>query len=401
MKDTITLSIQSLIVWRWSDLVKYLPNYIKSRVDKNQNFVMLFVGQTGTGKSYAAMSLGEEVDPGFGIERVVFSADEFISSLNSDESLVKGSVIMWDEAGVGMPAREWYSLSNKVISYVVQTFRVKGYILIMTTPSLKYIDSQIRSLFHGIAETIDPSMYGGNFGWAKYMHLTHDPKEGKTIMQYPVIMDEHNRAMKIKGRTARHGNMLFPKPSEELISDYEAKKKEFTDGLIASASDMMIGKEEGEESGVSIGKLKQMVVADPTKWGMMYMGSKRQFETHVYAILKTEYPEWEVRMTDIRASIHLIEHDINTGVLKIEEGDPEDMEVNEGVVTLAEIPIEKKGGREPAFKESDVSRVMESIEEHGFNESARKLEVSKSTLYTFRKKMKEIGKWPDGKGAGA
>lgn len=375
--------------------MKYLPNYIKGRVDRNQNFVMLFVGQTGTGKSYAAMSLAEHLDPDFNIDRVVFNADEFISILNTDESLVKGSTIMWDEAGVGMPAREWYSLSNKVISYVVQTFRVKGYILIMTTPSMKYIDSQIRSLFHGLAQSIDPSLCDGNFGWAKYMHLEHDPREGKTFMRYPVIYDEWNRQVKIKGPTPGSGNVLFPKPSDELIEDYEAKKKEFTDSLIASASEMMAGKEDSGSSDISIGNLKEMILEDPAKWGMMYMGSKKGFETHVYAILKTDYPESEVKLTDIRATIHLIEHDINTGKLKIEEGDPGDMKVDEGVVLLSEMPKEGKTGRKSFFKESDVAHLVESIEEHGFNETARRSDVAKSTLHNFREKMKRIGKWPD------
>lgn len=380
-------------------MVKYLPNYIKSRVDKNQNYVLLFVGQTGTGKSYAAMSLAEEVDPNFNINRIVFSAEEFINILNQDEELVRGSVIMWDEAGVGMPAREWYSISNKVISYVVQTFRVRGYILIMTTPSLKYIDSQIRSLFHGIGESIDPSVYGGSFGWIKYMHLVHDPKEGKTFMQYPVILDEHNRPRKLKGRTVRHGNMLFPKPSEELIVDYEIKKKDFTDSLIASAGDMMAGKDDvSESSGISIQKLKEAIIAEPEKWGMKYMGSKREWETHVYAVLKMTYPEWDIKMTDIRASIHMINHDISTGNLKIEEGF-DDMEVDEGVVMLEHIPIEKKGGRGPAFTYVDIGRVNDTILEHGFNQAAKELEVSKSTLYNFRDKMRREGKWPEEEGA--
>lgn len=380
--------------------MKYLPNYVKSRVDRNQNFVMLFVGQTGTGKSYAGMSLGEHLDPGFDIDRIVFTADEFINILNNDDSLVKGSVIMWDEAGVGMPAREWYSISNKVISYVVQTFRVRGYILIMTTPSLKYIDSQIRSLFHGIAETMDPSMSGGIFGWAKYMHLVHDPREGKTFMRYPVIYDEYNREVKIKGPTPGSGNILFPKPSEELVSDYEVKKKDFTDSLIASASEMIAGKEDSSSSEVSIENLKKMVTSDPAKWGMMYMGSKKDFETHVYAVLKTEYPEWDIKMTDIRATIHMIEHDINTGKLRIEEGD-RDMEVGEGVVMLSEMPVKGKAGRKVMFEEHDAPRVMEEIEKHGFNEAAKRLEVSKSTLHKFRKEMRQINKWPDVQGAGA
>ena len=378
--------------------MKYLPNYIKSRVDKNQNFVMLFVGQTGTGKSYAAMSLGEHLDPGFDIGRIVFSAEEFIYILNNDGSLVKGSVIMWDEAGVGMPAREWYSLSNKVISYVVQTFRVKGYILIMTTPSMKYIDSQIRALFHGLAQTIDPSLCDGNFGWAKYMHLEHDPREGKTFMRYPVIYDEYNRQVKIKGPNPGSGNVLFPKPSEELIEDYEAKKKDFTDSLIASASEMMMGKEDSKPSRISIGKLKEMILEDPDTWGMKYMGSKGKFELHVYAVLQTEYPEWDIKSKDIKACIHMIEDDIDTGKLKLGDGVAE---VDKGVVVLGEMPVEGRGGRgKLAFEESDVPRVVEAIEEHGFAEAAERLEVGRSTLYRFRERMRRIGKWPDVQGAG-
>lgn len=362
-------------------------------MDKNQNYVMLFVGQTGTGKSYAAMDLGERIDPDFGIDRVVFTADEFISILNNDDSLVKGSVIMWDEAGVGMPAREWYSLSNRIISYVVQTFRVKGYVLIMTTPSLKYIDSQIRALFHGIAETIDPSISGGRFGWAKYLHLIHDPREGKTRMVYPTLMDRHNVPMKLRGRTSKHGNMLFQLPSQELITSYETKKKEFTDGLIASASEMLMGKGEADSSGVSIGKLKEKILSDPSKWGVMYMNSKSDFEMHIYTLLQTEYPEWDIKSKDIRATVHSIKHDIKTGDLKIEE---EDGKSDEGVVT-----VEGKGGRgRSAFKESDVPRVMAAIEKHGFNEAARRLEVGKSTIYNFREKMRKNGKWPDVQGAG-
>ncbi len=188
--------------------------------------------------------------------------------------------------------------------------------------------------------------------------------------------------------------MLFPKPSEELIEDYEAKKKDFTDSLIASASEMMAGNEDGGSSGYSVGNLKEIILENPVKWGMMYMGSKKQFETHIYAILKTEYPEWDAKMTDIRAVIHLIEHDINTGNLKIEKGD-EDTGVDEGIVVLSEMPKEGKTGRKSSFEESDVPRLVDSIEEHGFNETARRLDVSKSTLHTFRERMKRNGKWPD------
>ena len=376
-------------------MVRYLTGYIKSRVAKNQNFVMLYVGQTGTGKSYAAMSLAEELDPEFDISRIVFSADEFIDVLNNDDILTRGSVIIWDEAGVGMPAREWYSISNKVISYVVQTFRVKGYVLIMTTPSLKYIDSQIRALFHGIAETIDPSMYGGNFGWAKYMHLVHDPKEGKTMMQYPVIMDEHNRPMKLKGRTARHGNMLFSKPSEELIGDYEVKKKEFTDNLITSASDMMTSKEDHGDPTVSVDRIMDMVLEDPDRWGIEYIKSKSDWKKHVYAIFRTEHPDMVAKSTDIDAALHLIRHNISKENIKVDLSTENNGHTDDGVdiITSAQ-SVTSRPGRKSRFNEQDISTIHKKIEDVGLNQAARELDVSKSVLNNFRKKMTKKGLWP-------
>ena len=60
---------------------------------------------------------------------------------------------------------------------------------------------------------------------------------------------------------------------------------------------------------------------------------------------------------------------------------------------IPKIPVKRRGGRPPVFKELDIPRVMESIEKYGFNKAASKLEVSKSTLYLFRKKMKDQGLW--------
>lgn len=366
--------------------MKYLPNYIKSRVEKNQNFVVLFVGQTGTGKSYGAMSLAEEIDPGFNVDRVVFSAQEFIDVLNKDKSMVKGSVIMWDEAGVGMPAREWYSLSNKVISYVVQTFRVKGYILIMTTPSLRYIDSQIRSLFHGICEMIDPSVYGDVFGWGKYMHLVHDPKEGKTMMQYPIIMDEHKRVMKLKGRTPKHGNILFGKPSEEMIADYEPKKKEFTDNLITSASDMMSGKEakENQPEPATVSSIEEMILEDPGKWGAEYIDRKGIWTDHVYATFRKDMPDIQIKRNDIGAALHMIIHRVNNGDVDLED-------YVEAAKSRVKVHV---GGPALAFTEVDIDRVFTIIKEKGFNKAARHFNVSKSTLFGFKNRMTEAGLWP-------
>ena len=63
-------------------------------------------------------------------------------------------------------------------------------------------------------------------------------------------------------------------------------------------------------------------------------------------------------------------------------------------IVMARVKKKKIGGRPTAFEESDITRVMETIKKYGFNKAAKKLEVSKSTLHLFRKRMKEKGLWP-------
>ena len=60
-----------------------LIQYIRDRVEKrNKNFVMLFVGATGSGKSYSALRLAEMLDKTFDIERVKFKAKDFMNCIN-------------------------------------------------------------------------------------------------------------------------------------------------------------------------------------------------------------------------------------------------------------------------------------------------------------------------------
>ena len=49
---------------------------------RNKNFVMLFVGQTGSGKSYSALRLAEMLDDTFDINRVKFKAKDFMNTIN-------------------------------------------------------------------------------------------------------------------------------------------------------------------------------------------------------------------------------------------------------------------------------------------------------------------------------
>ena len=78
--------------------------YIRQRIKKNKNFLGVITGPTGSGKSYAGLTICKEVDPEFDETRVIFKAKDLMSLINSGE-LKAGSTILWDEAGVDLSNR--------------------------------------------------------------------------------------------------------------------------------------------------------------------------------------------------------------------------------------------------------------------------------------------------------
>jgi len=150
-------------------------------------------------------------------KHVVFSVESFMELLNSG-TLKKGDVIVWDEAGVGIPAREWYSISNKAINYVLQTFRHLNLCVIMTTPSFDYIDKQTRLLFHVYIETVVID-YENERVIVKIMQNQFNPAMGK----------EYKKYMWTDGKKMERFNI--GKPTKEMVKKYENLKKVFSKQL--------------------------------------------------------------------------------------------------------------------------------------------------------------------------
>lgn len=215
-----------------------LSLYVHDRIfNKNKNFFMIIVGPTGSGKSYSALTLAEKFDESFNVDRCCFKAKDFMNQINTlvnSGQDVRGKVVLWDEMGVEHSAREFMTISNRVINYFFQTSRNLNLIIIITVPLLSFIDSNTRKLAHCICETVG---------------INHTTKEVvlKVKMQQTNVMTgkEYPKYLRYTRNGIRYAmkRVRVKLPSKKLRDPYEIKKLEFNKELNQSIMEKLEGVE--------------------------------------------------------------------------------------------------------------------------------------------------------------
>lgn len=194
------------------------------------NFLGMVTGKHRVGKSLTALSMSHILDPTFQDnieERIVYFPDDFMNALESIKKKgIIGGAIIWDEAGVGMPAREWYDTANKSISYVLQVFGRYRPIVYFVTQDVSYIDSQARKLFHGFFEM---TRMNNLKAIAKPFDVKYNKRSGKVYYVYPRYHVRHDDAYGSKV-IIRRINVL--RPFKEIEDRYEFHSKEFKDKIV-------------------------------------------------------------------------------------------------------------------------------------------------------------------------
>lgn len=206
---------------------KYWISYLRQRIKRNKNFLGIIFGPPGIGKSWTCLSIAEQIDPHFSISQVVFTPQEFMRLMNSDK-LQKGSVIVFEEAGVSMSNKNWHSAVNKMFNFVMQTFRHRNYIVLFNCPYTDFIDSSTRKLFHAEIEVRGIRVETAE-AVLKPLLLQYNSQKGKYYVKFL-------RVATAKGvRPVK--TWAVQRPSQNIIDMYEPLKAKFTARLNKSVNE--------------------------------------------------------------------------------------------------------------------------------------------------------------------
>lgn len=209
-------------LWRGRVQARLLKN--------NQNWICVIAGQTGSGKSYSALSLADQLSarPISVARNVVFNATELMELINNPEGLKKGDIVIFDEAGVGAGNRDWMTKQNKIFGSILQTFRNLNLGLILTVPNLSFIDVQIRKLNHCYMETYNIDRKK-SVAYLRVYDIQHNSRMDRTYYKNPVFLDAHGAPISTRF-------LAVPKARPELLAEYEERKTRFTKELNEQAA---------------------------------------------------------------------------------------------------------------------------------------------------------------------
>jgi len=240
-----------------NSLYKHWRDQFNSRDD---DLRIIICGATRKGKSWRALKFGEELDPQFNIEQVVLDPYSFMDVL--DTKARPGSAIVGDEAGIWAYSRDWYSVVNKNLAKAFMTAGYLNQCYIMTLPSMKFLDSHVKTLFHYYVECLGVSKRR-NACKCIIKRIQHNPLLGKTYYKY--IRLKHNNKTKVI-KTA----WISPPDSKELLEEYEVLNEEMKRKSAAEGKVEM--KRADERSKIDWGKPRDVkgiiekILNDPTPY---------------------------------------------------------------------------------------------------------------------------------------
>ncbi len=205
-------------------MISYIQQ--QTRIE-NQCWNQVFAGTGGAGKSYAALEYCRLIDPDFSVDRIVWTEEDFLDLLDKD--FPPGSCLLWDEAGIGLDSRDFMTLINKILSYIITTIRYRRQVMVLTTPSMNWTDLKAREMLHGYCEML--KKFHSNRSLGKFYILQTNYFQGKTYRHLPRITKD--------GLPYVVNTVEFNLPPKSLTDEYEERKKVFGAKLLQDARDIV------------------------------------------------------------------------------------------------------------------------------------------------------------------
>jgi hypothetical protein len=204
------------------------------------------------GKSYGALSTGEEMDESFSIDRVTFFPNEFI---RATQEMKKGQYVMIDEPAIAgvLGKRTWYTEMQQALVDVLETFRFKNLTVMLCCINRNLLDTIVRNYLIHYMVIMENRGYGKVYSInpSQFDATVRTPLEGEIFLELP--SKELREAYEEKRRKIQNSRYI---KSLNNMENMEASRRTFTDVLNEAREKIDLLTVDGE---VSVAKIREIL----------------------------------------------------------------------------------------------------------------------------------------------
>jgi len=113
---------------------------LQSKIDALDSILIIYTGDRGAGKSTCAIKDGLSVDPEFSADQICFTKQEILDAIFKHSYSGGTKIILFDEFGAEMQARDWWKESQKFLVKCLVAMRDTKVSLFACMPHLKFAD---------------------------------------------------------------------------------------------------------------------------------------------------------------------------------------------------------------------------------------------------------------------
>ena len=236
-------------------------DHIALRENRGRPVSIAFLGEPGSGKSSAAIRLGAALDPNFSVDNIVFNVEDYLHLINT---LPEHSVLIFDDAGVGLANRDWRTKQVKLFGKVAQTVRHKNFVHIFTVPNALFIELQSRSLMQFELQALSQK---GRF---KLKRIIPSKIRGERDT-WGIILRNKEFSESSPPLVVEHRFINFEKPPARIFDIYEQRKHDWLHDFYEEGEKG--DQEDGQDANAPVPGQQQAqpverVIVDPAKTEM-------------------------------------------------------------------------------------------------------------------------------------
>lgn len=244
--------------------------YDRGRIDGKDTIVVI-QGQMQTGKSSLGYRLMWNLDPNWDLfspdqpeteveKRMVYSTLAYMKEYN--KAPPEFSAFMYDDAGVGIPAKKWYEDQAVLFGQTIQFGGNRHYLNIITVPDQLFIEPTSRSLAVYVIEMDEDSP-----GYAYVRRVRRSRNLTNPKKHYPYLRVTIKRNGKIVGK--RNISYIYcDRLPDWRYKRYDTRKREVQKVTFKRYEEKLEGKEKKEEKPrrkINPNSLRNLTPGNPKK----------------------------------------------------------------------------------------------------------------------------------------